>query len=328
MVVLSTRNPEKQKSEDLKLQPTATQPEKLVQPQKLIQPQQTQIQAQIQTQPPSPPQIQREILPPFIPSQPFEPQFHPQFQPQFQPEFQPQFQPRIQREPITPQQLLNRMETYHEHLKMAQSQNHYQHEKPPTPSQPQHIQLQTYQPFDMPVKRRRRKSRRKVRNNSEELDTFGENSMTSANDNNELLENANNIAFAISLRKNNKHLTNSLNQIDDGLVGGAVGEWKNSTKWYRIKTPENHTPTSFATSTSLGPSQTIIVSSSHSISSTTDKNTVKIPNSNHRKETTRQRATTVAPNIFDDDHTHWQNKYNIDYDNKLEDEYEIIMKEE
>lgn len=255
----------------------------------------------------------------------------------------PKFGPQIQQKPILLQHQpidLNIGETYHEHLRMAQSQNYYQ-QMPPLQQQ---IHMQSFESSHTPIKRKRRKSRRqrKVQNHSEEVNSFKDQLISktidtmvaaASNNDNELLENANNIAFAISLRKTKKNLPNSLNRIDVDY-GDDVGEWKNSTKWLHIDEPKDavKTPVSYKTSTSAGPSQTIIVSSSHSISSTTSHpNAVKKQNSIHRKETIKQRSTTIAPSTLTNDSAHrqhWINKYNIDYDNKLEDEYEIIMKDE
>lgn len=77
----------------------------------------------------------------------------------------------------------------------------------------------------------------------------------------------------------------------------------------------------------------------------------QMQNTKHRKEMLKQRmpikvtenktdlrhrqpqnvhtnSSSSSSLAHDHDHFKWQNKYNIDYDNKLEDEYEIIMKDE
>lgn len=225
--------------------------------------------------------------------------------------------------PILPSQLIN------EHLQTAQSQNSYQHQYP-IENQPTLHDLVNV--VGKPSRRRRRKSRRqrKVRNHLEESVNYWPDRLVSKNaystkpvTNIGPFGRANNIdAFAISL-------SDDKNKI-------SLNNTKNSTKkaannWNPIKA-ENVLEAPFATSTSAGKTQMIIISSSRTISTSTDRtgNASKQQNTKHRKETLKQRPTQMQThsNTSKFDQDLWQNKYNIDYDNKLEDEYEIIMKDE
>lgn len=122
---------------------------------------------------------------------------------------------------------------------------------------------------------------------------------------------------------------------------------------------ENVLEAPFATSTSAGQTKTIIISGSRTITTSTDRTAAKASmanaetksqNTKHRKETLKQRPikliedknelhhqqqqqqihtnSSLSAQSRDLDRSKWTNKYNIDYDNKLEDEYEIIMKDE
>lgn len=222
---------------------------------------------------------------------------------------------------------------------------------------------------NMPVNRRRRKSRRqrKVRNHLEESGNWPNNQLTYkgshpikstlkpmfekgrlGNGNGNANANANGIAYAISLSENNKssslkNLSNHSNQRlnDFNIQSGTFKIWS------PVKA-ENVLEAPFATSTSAGQTQMIIISSSRTISTSTDR-TGSVPthksNTKHRKETQKERpaltlhkqsllisspssSSSLATKSIDHNNTQWKNKYNIDYDNKLEDEYEIIMKDE
>lgn len=241
-----------------------------------------------------------------------------------------------------------------EQLHGAQSQNSYQQQKLPA-----HMQAHMKTLYDivnrsqMPVRRRRRKSRRqrKIRNNLEESSNFWPDRLVSKgsypikstlkpiNYKTGTFGDANDIAYAISLSGNNKSsfnpISNNSNRLNDLNV-----QTKNYKIWSPVKA-ENVLEAPFATSTSAGKTRMIIISSSRTITTSTDRtgnegkqhNTIK-----HRKETIQQRPTDDPSRIESHleaskrlDHEHngpWKNKYNIDYDNKLEDEYEIIMKDE
>lgn len=222
---------------------------------------------------------------------------------------------------------------------MAQTQNLYQHKVPPNPNQFQsHIKSQPQ--FNtrsrskemktlldlintFPSKRRRRKSRRQrkvsgVRNHLGDSVNFLPNQLTHKNSNptkstsieRRSFVNGNAIdnAPVISLSENNKssfkkNFSNSSKYLNDFNV-----QSKNYKIWSPVKA-ENVLEAPFATSTSAGQTRMIIISSSRTISTSTAP------------------ASTVAKRP-DHNNSQWKNKYNIDYDNKLEDEYEIIMKDE
>lgn len=163
-----------------------------------------------------------------------------------------------------------------------------------------------------PIKRRRRKSRRQrktTRNRSphervlEWADKIPTNHRSSG-EGGELLENANNIAFAISLRKsahvfnnNSKHLNRTAPQIDATKLTNS--------------TDVSSTTIKFSNSTQNAPG-------------------VDEARINHRKEKLEHRNEvrwndTVTYSVTSSITT---NKYNIDYDNRLEDDFEIIEKDE
>lgn len=232
-----------------------------------------------------------------------------------------------------------------EQLHSAQSQNSYQQQKPPA-------HMKTL--FDIvngsqaPVRRRRRKSRRqrKVRNHLEESSSFWPDHLMSKGSYpmkgtlKPALDtgNANDIAYAISLSENNKssfnHISNNSNRLNEFDV-----ETKNYKIWSPIKA-ENVLEAPFATSTSAGKTRMIIISGSRTITTSTDRtgNAGKQHNTKHRKESMQQRTMNDnhqqivshfdTSKRLDYKQSPWKNKYNIDYDNKLEDEYEIIMKDE
>lgn len=222
-----------------------------------------------------------------------------------------------------------------EYLHTAQSLNSYQQQKLP----PQTL-YDLINRSNLPVKRRRRKSRRqrKVRNHLDESSHFRPDQLVSKNyhEMKSTLRppngSRNNVAYAISLSEKNKssfNNSNDFNRANDFQVG---------TKSYKIWTPvkaENVLEAPFATSTSAGKTQIIIISSSRTTSTDRTGN-VGQQQMKHRKETHKQRSpesarkqfNSQAPKRFDNKHVQLQNKYNIDYDNKLEDEFEIIMKEE
>lgn len=101
-----------------------------------------------------------------------------------------------------------------------------------------------------------------------------------------------------------------------------------SARWngWRSKNIKNVTKPPYIVSTSSGGTEMVIVSTSRSVSTSTDRmnHMNKKQNTKHRKETIKQRAAQPSSN----GRSQLRNKYNIDYDNKFEDEYEIIMKDE
>lgn len=238
--------------------------------------------------------------------------------------------------PVQPTPIaIHQIQTNHEHLQMAQTQNLYQH-KVPNPIQFQ-SQIQSQPQFNtrsrskemktlldlintFPSKRRRRKSRRQrkvsgVRNHLGDSVNFLPNQLMHKNShptksisierrsfvNGNAIDNA----PAVSLSENSfkKNFSNSSKYLNDFNV-----QSKNYKIWSPVKA-ENVLEAPFATSTSAGQTRMIIISSSRTISTST------VP------------ASTVAKRP-DHNNSQWKNKYNIDYDNKLEDEYEIIMKDE
>lgn len=247
--------------------------------------------------------------------------------------------------PIIPIHMIN------EQLHGAQSQNSYQQQKLPA-----HMQAHMKTLYDIvngsqiPIRRKRRKSRRqrKVRNHLEESSNFWPDRLVSkgsypikstlkpVNYETGTFGDSNDIAYAISLSGNNKSsLKTNSNRLNDFNV-----QTKNYKIWSPVKA-ENVLEAPFATSTSAGKTRMIIISSSRTITTSTDRteNAGKQHNTKHRKETIQQRPSTDDPSQIEShleaskrlDHEHngpWKNKYNIDYDNKLEDEYEIIMKDE
>lgn len=219
----------------------------------------------------------------------------------------------------------------HEHLDTAQHNNLYQHQKLLTPMKTLYdlINVTPIKRSDMPVRRRRHKSRR-TRNHLEEKSNFWSDRMDAD-------ENRNDIAYTISLggkNKSNLNISNHLNQSNDFQV-----ETKNYKIWSNVKA-ENVLEAPFATSTSAGKTQMIIISSSRSISKSTNRtgNSSQQHNTKHRMKTNKQRSFesprkqsysgALDNKHVDNKYGKLQNIYNIDYDNRLEDEYEIIMKDE
>lgn len=237
------------------------------------------------------------------------------------------------------------IQTINDQLHGAQSQNHYQQEKLPA-----HMQAHMKTLYDivnasqMPVKRRRRKSRRQ-RNHLEESSKFWPDKLVSkgAYPIKSTLKPVHGTgrfgddiaAYAISLTENNKSSFNQNSNNSNRLSDFNV-ETKNYNIWSPVK-QENVLEAPFATSTSAGKTRMIIISGSRTITTSTDRtgNSGKQHNTKHRKETIQQRVTDdpieshiEVPQQYHHEHRSWKNKYNIDYDNKLEDEYEIILKDE
>lgn len=236
-----------------------------------------------------------------------------------------------------------------EYLQTAQSQNQYYQQKiKPNSMVEQKIQNKTF-PYQInqnsyePIKRKRRKSRRQRTVHNNHLDDVNQwpdrliskitNSMKFNQKsviNREFLDNANNIAFAISLSPEKSTVqpySNIKNQIES--INFKKKMKINDKMHSNLKKDESVVDVPFATSTSLGRTEKIVVTSSRTISKSTDKtdNIDGKPNSTHRKETLKHRTSTDY-NGLNDKQNQWKNKYNIDYDNRLEDEYEIIMKDE
>lgn len=185
---------------------------------------------------------------------------------------------------------------------MAHPPNFQLHFNPPEKLKAQH-------PNPAPNKRRRRKSRRqrKVQNRLPQKQVLEWTDRIPANhrssgEGTELLENANNIGFAISLRKSAQIFNNSklLNEIFDAPKIDAD----------KLKLLKNLAPIN-------------VSNSSYDVSA------VGVADISHRKENFEHRnevrwndsvTYSVTSSIT--------NKYNIDYDNKLEDDFEIIEKDE
>lgn len=244
----------------------------------------------------------------------------------------------------------------HERLQTAQSQNSYQQQSLPLHMQITPKHTKTLQDLinitNTPLqRRRRRKSRRqrKVRNHLEESSNFWPDRLMSKGSTYPIIEtetyetdtygNANDdIAYAISLSENNKV---NFNHNNISSNSNRLNQFNVETKNYKIWNPikaESVLEAPFATSTSAGKTQMIIISSSRIISTSTDRNGNggKHSDTKHRKDTVNPRShqfhknnsTAAISQHIDHGHNAWKNKYNIDYDNKLEDEYEIIMKDE
>lgn len=163
-----------------------------------------------------------------------------------------------------------------------------------------------------PNKRRRRKSRRQRKVHSrlpqqqvlEWADRIPANHRSSG-EGAELLENANNIGFAVSLRKSAQILNNSklLNDIFDTPKPSKIDAGE-------LKLLRNLAPMNLSNSTYNAPAAVEA-------------------GTNHRKENLEHRNEvrwndTVTYSVT----SSITNKYNIDYDNKLEDDFEIIEKDE
>lgn len=115
-------------------------------------------------------------------------------------------------------------------------------------------------------------------------------------------------------RQRNVFSNNNLNSKFNGMKMKLT----DSPMW-NSKKDGNVLEAPFSTSTSVGKTQMIIVSSSRTISSSKDgtRNPSNQQITAHRKEALKRPFDRNAA----------QNKYDIDYDNRLEDEYEIIMKD-
>lgn len=176
----------------------------------------------------------------------------------------------------------------------------------------------------MQRQRRRRKNRRqrKMRNRTQEVDPMSKinvlKSILKGNNDSEILENAHNTAFAISLRNKDNYRNNS------NLIVNITKFKNDSQKLNRtsVKPPNS-------TLAPLTPNNNwLAIAVNNLVGNSSDADTVRMQAS-HRKESLRQRlehdrtATRNASN-----HSTLVNKYNIDYDDKLEDEFEIIMKDE
>lgn len=184
---------------------------------------------------------------------------------------------------------------------MAHPPNFQLHFNPPEKLKAQQHTI----PKPAPNKRRRRKSRRqrKVQNRLshqqvlEWADRLPANHRSSG-EGAELLENANNIGFAVSLRKSAQIFNNSklLNEIFDAPKIDAG----------KLKLLKNLAP----------------INLSNSSYDDVDGINHRKENFEHRKEVRWNDSVTysVTSSI--------KNKYNIDYDNKLEDDFEIIEKDE
>lgn len=159
-------------------------------------------------------------------------------------------------------------------------------------------------------RRRRRKSRRQRKTQTSLLnqqvlewaDRIPANHRSS-DEGSELLENANNIAFAISLRKS-AHVFNSskpLNDIIDSIKPSKLNDIKlNTLSSIKLDNNTFHVPS---------------IDVAHIVNHRKE-------NFDHRNEIRWNDSVTysVTSSIT--------NKYNIDYDNKLEDDFEIIEKDE
>lgn len=146
--------------------------------------------------------------------------------------------------------------------------------------------------------------------------------------------NRNNVAYAISLSDKNKRSFNNSSIFSRPNDFSRANDFQVRTKNYKIWTPvkaENVLEAPFATSTSAGKTQIIIISSSRTTSTDRTSNAGQQQMKQQKKtppDSTRKQFDSKVQNHLDHKHVQLQNKYNIDYDNKLEDEFEIIMKDE
>lgn len=228
-------------------------------------------------------------------------------------------------------------------LQTAQSVHQYQHQQllppPPASSRTYEKLHQSYRP----IRRKRRKSRqeRKVGNHLNELDNWQNRLELNVT---KFIEPTKSILTKIDMmhgNRGNKMFTMNLDEQDEmkkmshllnrsnGVGGDSLVEMD---KLKNLNKHRNGTKTPYTMSTSAGGSQMVVVSSSRTVSTSTDRTNGK----KHRKELLKQRTTKSPTHFIQSSSTHLfndgpfllRNKYNIDYDNKLEDEYEIIMKDE
>lgn len=179
---------------------------------------------------------------------------------------------------------------------------------------PQKLKAQQQHNSKPAPKRRRRKSRRqrKIRNRSpheqvlEWADRIPANHRSSG-EGAELLEKANNIAFAISLRKSAKVLNNRTHPLN-GIFDAPKSLKIDASQ---LKSMKNLAAINLSNATFNVPNVDEAVRINH-----------RKQNLEHRNELRWNDSVTysVTSSIT--------NKYNIDYDNKLEDDFEIIEKDE
>lgn len=225
----------------------------------------------------------------------------------------------------------------HEHLHTAQSQHQYQQQKLPEQRHPDAYR---------PVRRKRRKSHQQRKQFDHHPSIKDANTWPTHFD----LNNSNFIQPTKSLsnmavgRGTSKfyQIKTNFNEISDARTkighhqissmpssnsngnGSSILELNSWNNWQSNNT-RNVNKVPFNVSTSSGGTQMVIVSTSRSVSAFTDRmnHMNKKQNTKHRKETIKQRAAQTS-----NGQSQLKNKYNIDYDNKFEDEYEIIMKDE
>lgn len=177
-------------------------------------------------------------------------------------------------------------------------------------------------PYD-PIKRNRRRSR--LQRTAFHSDLWPERLKTKLNIskkfnstdafNEAFADNANSIAFAF----------NSKQTSFNGSESPENAKSKNGKAIYHNSTEQNVIEAPFATSISVGKIEKIVVTSSRTIRTSTEKSrgnhSLAISHASFKLDLNKFHSTVESK-------SQWNNKYNIDYDNRLEDEYEIIAKDD
>lgn len=219
----------------------------------------------------------------------------------------------------------------HEHLHTAQSQHQYQQQKLPEQRHPDAYR---------PVRRKRRKSHQQ-RKQFDHHSSIKESNMWSKhfdlNLSNFLQPTKSMLFKAIGsgtskfypIKSNFNEISDSKTKMENHHFSNNPSSNSNGNGISILESAngiKNVTKAPYTVSTSSGGTQMVIVSTSRSVSTSTDpiNHINKKQNTKHRKETIKQRAGQPPSN----GQYQLRNKYNIDYDNKFEDEYEIIMKDE
>lgn len=194
----------------------------------------------------------------------------------------------------------------HEHLHTAQSQHQFQQQKLPEQRHPDAYR---------PVRRKRRKSHQQ-RKQFDHRPSINDSNMWSKqldlNISNFIQPNKSMWSKAVGrgtskfypIKSNFNEISDSRTKMKNHPISSNPSSWR-SNDW-QSNYFKNVTKAPYILSTSSGGTQMVIVSTSRSISASMDR-----MNHMNKKQNTKHR-----------------NKYNIDYDNKFEDEYEIIMKDE
>lgn len=187
-------------------------------------------------------------------------------------------------------------------------------------------------PYD-PIKRNRRRSR--LQRTAFHSDLWPERLKTKLNIsmkfnstdafNEAFADNANSIAFAFNAKPDK---ASPIKLSFNGSESPMNAKSKNAKAIYHNSTETNVIEAPFATSISVGKIEKIVVTSSRTISTSTEKShgnhSLGISNAINKHDSIylNQVHSTIASK------KQWNNKYNIDYDNRLEDEYEIIAKDD